>query len=48
MTDYLLNVALAIDRLFTAIFRGDPGETLSSYAFRMDRDGKPWGFMRKA
>ena len=32
-------VAIAVDQLFNALFNGWPDETLSSRAFRDDRDG---------
>ena len=43
---YLLNVLVAIDQLGTALIGGFPDETMSSYAYRMNIQGKPWGFMR--
>lgn len=42
---YLLNVAVAFDRMMNAAQRGDPNETLSSVAYRKNRDGEPFGFM---
>lgn len=32
-------VAIAVDQLFNALFNGWPDETLSSRAYRLDRDG---------
>ena len=32
-------VAIAVDQLFNTLFNGWPDETLSSRAYRMDRDG---------
>ena len=40
---YILNVLIAIDQLGTTLIGGFPDETLSSYAYRMDQQGKPWG-----
>lgn len=44
---YLLNVLIAIDQLGTAMIGGFPDETLSSYAYRLDIQSKPFGFMRR-
>ena len=35
---YWLNLAIAIDQLFNAIFCGEPDETLSSRAYRLDKE----------
>ena len=40
---YLKNIALAVDQLINAILKGSPDETLSSRAYRADRDGKIFG-----
>jgi hypothetical protein len=40
---YLLNVAIALDQLANAILFSGPDETLSSRAYRADRDGKAFG-----
>ncbi len=40
---YLKNVLIGIDQLGTAIVGGFPDETLSSYAWRLDLQGKPFG-----
>lgn len=40
---YLLNVAIALDQLLNAILLSSPDETLSSRAYRADRDGKVFG-----
>ena len=40
---YLINLLLAIDCLGTAIIGGFYGETLSSYAWRLDQQGKLGG-----
>lgn len=47
MITYLRNVLIALDQLGTALLGGYPDETLSSYAWRLERQGKPFGFMRK-
>jgi hypothetical protein len=44
---YLTRVLLAIDQLVTALLGGWPDETLSSYAWRLERQKKPFGFTRK-
>lgn len=43
MPPYLKNLLIAFDQLCTALIGGWPDETLSSYAWRMERAGKPWG-----
>ena len=44
---YLLRVALAIDQLLNVLIgNGDPRETMSSVAWRMEQEGRFWGFMR--
>ena len=40
---YLLNVTIAVDQLANALLNGAPDETLSSRAYRADRDGKMLG-----
>jgi hypothetical protein len=40
---YILHLLIAIDQLVTALVGGFPDETLSSYAYRMDQQHKPWG-----
>lgn len=42
-TGYLLNIAIAFDQWLNAILAGAPDETLSSRAYRADRDGKVFG-----
>lgn len=42
---YVLNVAVAFDRMVNAAQTGDPNETLSSVAYRKHRDGERFGFM---
>ena len=45
--NYLLRTALAIDQLLNVLLcNGEPDETMSSAAYRMERDGRFWGFMR--
>lgn len=40
---YWLNLAIAIDQLANTIFRGEPDETLSSRAFRLEQErGRKW------
>jgi hypothetical protein len=47
MRRYLFNVLLAIDQLLTVpICAGEPDETMSSAAWRMEQTGHFWGFMR--
>lgn len=41
--NYLLNLAIAIDQLLNAMLLGFADETLSSRAYRADRDGKVFG-----
>ena len=40
---YPIRILIAIDQLFTALLGGWPDETLSSYAWRLERQGKPAG-----
>ena len=47
MKTYLLNILVAIDQLGTTLVGGWPDETLSSYAWRLEMQGKPFGFMRR-
>lgn len=42
---YVLNILIAFDRMVNAAITGDPDETLSSVAFRKNRDKEPFGFM---
>ncbi len=44
---YLVQVLIALDQLVTALLGGWADETLSSYAWRLERTGKPWGVMRR-
>ena len=44
---YLLNLLIAIDQLLNVLLCfGEADETMSSNAYRMERAGKPWGFLR--
>lgn len=43
MKRYLLSNLVALDQLANALLCGSPDETLSSRAFRADRDGKVFG-----
>lgn len=47
MLQYILNVLLAMDQLGTTLVGGFPDETLSSYAYRMWLQKKPWGIFWK-
>ena len=40
---YWLSLLIALDQLANAILAGSPDETLSSRAYRADRDGKVFG-----
>lgn len=44
---YFINLAVAIDQVGSALLGNWCDETLSSYAYRMEQQGKPWGFMRR-
>lgn len=39
---YIINILIAIDQLFTTVIGGYPDETLSSYAYRLKQQDK-WG-----
>jgi hypothetical protein len=43
MRQYLLHILIALDQLGTTLLGGFPDETMSSYAYRMDQQGKPYG-----
>ncbi len=45
MARYILNVLIGIDQLFTTLLGGFPDETMSSYAYRLAIQRKPFGFM---
>lgn len=40
---YLLSLLIALDQLANALLAGSSDETLSSRAYRADRDGKVFG-----
>lgn len=40
---YLLNLAIALDQCANTVLLGSPDETLSSRAYRSDRDEKVFG-----
>lgn len=44
---YLKNMVIAVDQLVNTFIGGWPDETMSSYAYRMEAQSKPWGFMRR-
>ena len=47
--NYPLRLLLAIDQLLNVLLcNGEPDETMSSAVYRMERDGRFWGFMRPA
>jgi hypothetical protein len=41
--DYILNVCVAIDQFFNALFFGNPLETISSRAGEARNNGEEWG-----
>ena len=45
MKRYILNVLIGLDQLLTAIVGGYPDETLSSYAWRLERQRKLGGLI---
>lgn len=43
---YIIRVLLAIDQLANVVLcNGSPDETMSAASYRMNRDGRFWGFM---
>lgn len=40
MFRYFLHIAIALDQLATAVLGGWPDETLSSYAYRLEQNGR--------
>lgn len=47
MKTYFLNLLIAIDQLLNVLVcNGEPDETMSSAAWRMEQQGRFWGFMR--
>lgn len=47
LKSYILNVLIGLDQFLTTLVAGEPDETLSSYAWRMERQGKPWGHVTR-
>lgn len=43
MGKYVMQVLIAVDQLFNALFKGWADETLSSRCWRAERDGKFYG-----
>ena len=39
------NLFCAVDQTVNAVFGGWADETMSSHAYRLNRDRKPWGFL---
>lgn len=47
MRQWLLNVLIAFDQFLNVLLcLGEPDETMSSAAYRMEQAGRFWGFMR--
>lgn len=47
MASYILRTLIAFDQLMNVVIcNGEPDETMSSVAYRMERAGRFWGFMR--
>jgi hypothetical protein len=46
MAQYLINFLISLDQVINSLLGGSPKETLSSVAYRKDRDGEFWGFLR--
>lgn len=44
---YLINLFCAIDQLINALFGGWCDETMSSHAYRLWRDRKPFGWLMR-
>ena len=40
---YVINLLIAVDQFFCAVFGGWCDESISSYAYRLDNHGKPAG-----
>jgi len=43
MARYLINILIGLDQLATTFLGGWPDETLSSYAYRLELEGKVFG-----
>ena len=46
ITHWIFQVLIALDQMLNALVGGWADETLSSAAYRMHIERKPWGFMR--
>lgn len=47
MVNYILRTLIALDQLINVVIcNGEPDETMSSVAWRMEQQGRFWGFMR--
>jgi hypothetical protein len=47
MVNYILRILIALDQFLNVVIcNGEPDETMSSACYRMERDGRFWGFMR--
>jgi len=47
MVNYIYRTLIAIDQLLNVVIcNGEPDETMSSAAYRMEQQGRFWGFMR--
>lgn len=44
---YPIRILLSLDQLICALLGGWPDESLSSYAWRLEKQGKPMGFTRR-
>lgn len=44
---YVINLLCALDQLVNALFAGWCDETMSSHAYRLHRDGKPFGWLMR-
>jgi len=44
---WFFQILIALDQLCTAVVGGFADETLSSYAYRMEMQRKPWGAARR-
>jgi hypothetical protein len=45
MVKYFINVFIGVDQLITTLIGGYPDETISSYAYRMDKKNKIAGLI---
>lgn len=44
---YFINLLCALDQFVNAAFGGWCDESMSSHAYRLWRDGKPWGWLMR-